>query len=84
MERFEEIKQCWQVEMTTSSNPLIRVAIKDINWLIQKVEEQKKILEGIKEAYEYGQPNHEGEVMVEVEDTCDAMYFLAISQSQNN
>lgn len=37
-----------------------------------------KVLEEIKEVYLYGQPNHEGEVMVECEDTCDAMYQLAV------
>ena len=42
------------------------------------IESYQKTLEEIKEAYEYGQPNHEGEVMVEVEDTCNAMYQLAV------
>jgi hypothetical protein len=38
----------------------------------------EKALEEIIATYQYGEPNHLGEVMVEVEDTCDAMYQIAV------
>lgn len=39
----------------------------------------KKAMKQIIEAYEYGQPDHNGEVMAEVEDTCNAMFNIASS-----
>lgn len=38
----------------------------------------EKALEEIIGAYKYGQPDHSGEIMVEIEDTCDAMYQIAV------
>lgn len=38
----------------------------------------KQVLDKIKDAWVNGQPDHNGEVNCEVEDTCDAMYQLAV------
>lgn len=43
----------------------------------QEIEQLKNTLNEIIEIYEYGQPNNNGEVMVEVEYTCDHMYEVA-------
>ncbi|WP_144560995.1 hypothetical protein [Bacillus thuringiensis] len=39
----------------------------------------KESMQEIIKIYEYGQSDHDGEVMVEVEDTCDAMFNIASS-----
>lgn len=46
--------------------------------LCDKLLQYEKVLKDIIKTYEYGQPDNNGEVMVEVEDTCDAMYQTAI------
>jgi FtsZ-binding cell division protein ZapB len=50
----------------------------EYQYIENDIKSYQKTLEEIKKVYIYGQPNHEGEVMVEVEDTCDAMYQLAV------
>ncbi|HDR7977124.1 TPA: hypothetical protein ACOQ39_005593 [Bacillus cereus] len=55
---------------------------KDISVITDYVIENQRLKESMQEiikTYEYGQPDHDGEVMVEVEDTCDAMFNIAQS-----
>lgn len=48
-----------------------------------KILRLKEQLKEIKEVYIYGQPSHDGEVMVETEETCDAMYQIAVDATED-
>jgi cell division septum initiation protein DivIVA len=45
--------------------------------LLEENKQLRKALEEIQRIYEYGQTDSLGEVMVEVEETCDSMYQIA-------
>jgi hypothetical protein len=44
----------------------------------------QKVLGMIKGTYEYGSPDHNGEVEIELEETCDAMYKLAVDATTSS
>lgn len=64
-----------EYEVLQEENKQIKEAYKDRE---SDIDSYVKVLENIKAIYQYGTPDNNGEVEVEIEETCDDMYRLAV------